>query len=80
MILNGAYVKIFKVQANSFQALVGYGKDSKGVLQLLMLTSSKKTLKEPIEGQEYICDIRLKKDNNYNIWLIVDKVVSTLKG
>jgi hypothetical protein len=80
VILYGAYVKIYKVQPNSFQALVGYGKDSKGVLQLLMLTSSKKTLKNPKEGEEYICDIRLKKDSQYNIWLIVDKVVSNIKG
>jgi len=74
MYLKQAYVKIYKTNEKSFQALVGYHEKENKTLPLLMLTASKNKIPNAKEGDEYICDISLKKDNNYNIWLVIDKV------
>jgi len=74
MYIQQAYLKIFKVKEKSFQALVGFAKESNGKLPLLMLTASKKVLSDVKEGEEYVADILLKKDDSYNIWLVIKKV------
>jgi hypothetical protein len=74
MYIQNAYLKIFKVKSKSFQALVGFHKDDNGKLPLLMLTASKKVLSDVEENEEYVADILLKKDDSYNIWLVIKKV------
>jgi hypothetical protein len=74
MLIQNAYVKIFKVKDKSFQALVGFAEDEKGNLPLLMLTASRKVMKDVKKNEEYVCDIMLKKDDSYNTWLVIKKV------
>jgi hypothetical protein len=78
MRIEKAYIEVFKVSKKSFTALVGYHKNEKGEIPLLMLTSSKKVLKNPQEGDEYVADICLRKDNNFNIWLVIEDIIQKL--
>jgi hypothetical protein len=79
MYIQNAYVKIFKVKEKSFQALVGFNKDANENLPLLMLTASKKVLSDVKENEEYVCDILLKKDDSYNIWLVIKKIQNKIR-
>jgi hypothetical protein len=72
MYIEKAYLKVFAIKEKSVIFLVGYHKKN-DKLPLLMLTSSKKKLGfDYKQDDQLVADISIRKDNNYNIWLVVE--------